>query len=489
MNTVGEARMTHDDASPRSGTNIWGDVWAAIAAHVLELERAGVIDGAALAGLARGLDAAREPTEGSHELSAVITAIDQRVDAIVPPAASGVASLGRQHHEVRVTVLRLAARDAALETTSVLDDLRAALHRLAADHVLTYLPGLVDGQPAEPTTLANLLGATLDPLEQAANRLRGAYAWLNRSPMGSGLLAGDVLEPDRAALAGRLGFSDVLNPTFNAVSNIEDLVALAQATGAALAPVARLLDELSQWLRTDPESFRLDDAWLETPEPGMIALNPHGGLRRLRDRCERAMSQTDTLVAMLRSLGYGPIGTAIDGLLADLATLAASARSALNDSATLFGDGVTPNRAYLANRAGRGLITASDLALYLVTEEGLPLAAARQVAGMVIARALEGGPGLVGITPDAIDTAAMLVIGQDVKTEMEPLGRYFAPRRYLERRRVAGSPSPDMTRAWLAESQTRLEEDRAWLAGERDRLERTMAALSQAIADAASEPD
>lgn len=488
MTTETGPRSRSDRASNR-GADSWSYAWDAVAAHVLELGRAGVIDGAALSALARGLDAAREPASDAGDLNAVITTFDQRVDAIVPQAVAGAVSLGRQQHELRLTVLRLAARWAALETMTALDDLRATLLRFAGEHVLTYLPGLVDGQAAEPTTLANMLGATLDPLQQAATRLQGAYGQLNRSPQGAGLLAGDVLEPDRGHLADHLGFDLPLATTYNAASNIEDLVALAQATGASAAPVTRLLDELARWLRTDPESFRLGDAWLDTPEPDMIVLHPAGGLHRLSQRCGRGMDRSDALVAALRRLDYGPIGSAVDGLLIDLATLTGAMRSALNESAALFAGGLTPNRAYLANRAGRGLITASDLALYLVSEEGLPLAASRQIAGMVIARALDGGSGMVGITPDAIDTAAMLVIGQEVKTEMEPLGRYFAPRRYLERRRVTGAPSPEMTRLWLAANETRLDEDRAWLDGERDRLDRVQTALHQAITDAASETD
>jgi hypothetical protein len=82
-----------------------------------------------------------------------------------------------------------------------------------------------------------------------------------------------------------------------------------------------------------------------------------------------------------------------------------------------------------------------------------------------------------------------MVIGQDVKTEMEPLGRYFAPRRYLERRRVAGAPSPDMTRAWLAESQQRLDADLTWLNATRVRLHETLVALDRSVASASSDTE
>ncbi len=53
------------------------------------------------------------------------------------------------------------------------------------------------------------------------------------------------------------------------------------------------------------------------------------------------------------------------------------------------------------------------------------------------------------ITPELLDTAAMLVIGRELKVEMETLGRWFAPRRFLERRLVEGSPAPSKTREWL----------------------------------------
>ncbi len=463
-------------------------VWSAIAAHVLELGHSGVIDDAALAALARGLDAAREPAGETGDLGSVIAAIDERVDAIVPPAVSGAVSLGRRHHELRVTVLRLAGRDVAIALLETVDDLRDELQRLATEHVLTYLPGLVDGQAAEPTTFANVLGGTIDPLEQAAVALRQAFERLNRSPLGAGLLAGDVLEPDRAALAARLGFDGDLSTTFNAASNVEDFVALAQACAGALAPASRLLRDVALWLRAEPDSFRLDDAWLTRPEPGMVTLDPYGGLHKLIYRIERVGGGADALVTSLRALDYGPVGGAVDAVLAGLDELRGGATSALDESTALFGS-LQPNRAFLANRVGRGLITSSDLALYLVTEEGVPLPAARQIAGMVVARALEGGSGLVGITPDAIDTAAMLAIGQDVKTEMEPLGRHFAPRRYLERRRVAGAPAPDMTRAWLAERQQRLDADRVWLNTTRVRLHEAMTALDRAIADAASDTE
>ena len=63
-----------------------------------------------------------------------------------------------------------------------------------------------------------------------------------------------------------------------------------------------------------------------------------------------------------------------------------------------------------------------------------------------------------------IDSAAVMVIGQELKVEMETLGRYLAPRRFIERRQVSGSPASEKTREWLAVERARLAQDRAWAA-------------------------
>jgi hypothetical protein len=57
-----------------------------------------------------------------------------------------------------------------------------------------------------------------------------------------------------------------------------------------------------------------------------------------------------------------------------------------------------------------------------------------------------------------IDSAALMLIGREVKVEIETLGRYLAPRRYIERRQVTGSPAAEQLRAWLASERESLEQ-------------------------------
>lgn len=105
---------------------------------------------------------------------------------------------------------------------------------------------------------------------------------------------------------------------------------------------------------------------------------------------------------------------------------------------------------------------------------------------MVLGQLEERGLEVSGITQDMIDTSAMMIIGREIKVEMETLGRYLAPRRFLERRQVMGSPAAGMTREWLAIRREDLERDVEWLAASRASIDRAIAALTSSIVSAAT---
>jgi len=155
------------------------------------------------------------------------------------------------------------------------------------------------------------------------------------------------------------------------------------------------------------------------------------------------------MTSQLRQLPYGPAGAANDWIASQLVALAGIATDQFGAIDELFRTSMTVNRAYLANRAGRDFATSNDLAAFLMTEEQLPPSVARDIAGLTLRRLNEESLEISAIMPDHVDMAAMMVIGRELKVEMETLGRWFAPRRFLERRLVEGSPAPSKTREWI----------------------------------------
>ncbi|MEJ7837771.1 MAG: lyase family protein, partial [Thermomicrobiales bacterium] len=310
---------------------------------------------------------------------------------------------------------------------------------MAESHSMTLMPAMIAGRPAQPTMMGHFLGGVVSPLRSAARRFELARKDLARSPLGSGLMSGEMIAVDRERAAKVLGFSDVAANTFDAVANVEDFVAVLEAFASGLAPVARMLREFASWIRTSPNSLVLTDDWEIRPEPTVPSLRLGQPLLKLIDRMEEVQRQLALAVVRLRSADYAPLGHLQSVLAEYSATLIMDVAAVLAEVTTFIADGMLINRAYLGNRAGRGYTTAGDLASYLMTEEQLPPSAARGIASIVAGKLSEQSLETNAVTQEMIDSAALMLIGREIKVEIETLGRYLAPRRFIERRQVTGS--------------------------------------------------
>ena len=146
------------------------------------------------------------------------------------------------------------------------------------------------------------------------------------------------------------------------------------------------------------------------------------------------------------------------------------AATAAATCATLLSGPIAINRAWLARNAGRDLITAGELADLLMAEEGLDPLAARNIAALTASRARDEGLEASGITPAMIDGAALLVIGRELGIEIERLGAYLAPRRFVEKRTLLGGPAAPAVRDYLAQERSRLGQDQSWLEAKQRRI-------------------
>ncbi|MGC4108795.1 MAG: lyase family protein [Thermomicrobiales bacterium] len=462
-----------------------------LAGHLVVLQEHGVIDSHGFDALGRGLDAAHQALAGSSGVPArrVLDALVSRVDAQSPPELAGAVSLGLAREEWLATMVRLAWRDELDAVLAAALDLRAVLTDLADSHVVTIMPAFAGNRASQPTNLGHLLGGVIVPLRSATGRLERARVAIDRSPLGAGSLAGEFLALDRERQATVLGFASPVGNTLDAVMSVEDLVEAAEAIAASVAPVRRLLRELGAWMRSDPDSFLLADAWQVQAEATNPLLSVPEPIDLLMQRMAAVEDRCRTFVARLREVPYGPIGSQADAVLGAAHDVGAMASSALADAQSLLVEGMTINRAYLGNRAGRAYTTGGDFAAFLMSEEGLPPSAARAIAAMVLRQLQEQRLEVSGIQQDMIDSAAMLTIGREIKVEMETLGRYLAPRRYLERRAVIGSPASASTREWLASERGDLEADRVSVGAARDRAAAAIGALGEVLAAAAEAVD
>ena len=450
---------------------LWQAIGQGLAAHATMLRDAAIVDDAIAAALLTAVDGVRrgEPPDFDGTV-ALVAAFDDRVDSLIAPTAAGAGRIGRARHDLAATAGRLVVRERALALGAAQDASRAALVDLAEAHVFTLLPVWSGASPLEPTNLAHFLSGAIAPLTRASSRLHNAYDDLDRSPMGSGALGGAGLPVDRDELSDLLGSEGAIASTFDAVAAVDHLDAVAAAAATGVSPIRRLVEEWLTWIRTDPQAFRLADNLLAPADPNLPHFRPPEALERLVAATRRVENDAETVQRLTRAISYGPAGAAIDGALALLDETLGRATAAHEAFQPLIGEALEFNRAWLARNAGRSLITVGDLAHLLMAEEGLDPASARTIAAQVANRARAEGLEASAITPEMIDAAALLTVGRELGIEVERLGAYLAPRRFIEKRTVLGGPAPGTVRDYLAQERTQLEDDRRWLQAKRHRI-------------------
>jgi len=485
-----QAELERQDASqPVYGTGLWRALLLVNAAHVQHLLRSEVIDEAGFAAMARAVDATLQGEPEAETYPGVLQDAEERIDALLPREFAGAVTLGSSRVETLATALRITWRWRALDIHASIEGFLESLLTLADAHAVTIMAATWDRRPANPTTLAHFLGGGIGAQGLAVKRLELAIDQVDRSPLGAGVLAGDVLEADRERLAKDLGFRAPITNTLDALGSVEDLAGLAEACASALAASRRLMVELLTWIRTEPTSFFLDERWESYPEPSMPSLSISAQLEHLVLQLQQAEFASRGFVELVRSLPYGPLGAALETVAEAMDDVLGKSLAGIARSTAAIHEALIVNRAYLANRAARLYTTASDLVPFLMTEESLPPTAARQIASMVVSRLREANLEASAVTQDMIDSAAVLVIGRELKVEMETLGRYLAPRRFIERRQVLGSPAAEKTREWLGLERELLAGHRAWADGRRSTWRTAEATLVEVLASSVEDEE
>lgn len=479
--------MTVVDAWRR---DLWQAIGAALTAHVVVLHQSELLDNACAASILGAIEATMQGVPpGVDSTNRLVAIFEQRVDTVCPATCAALSRIGRGSLDVAATAHHLLLRQHGVNLLEAAILVRLALVELAGAHVFTLLPVYIGATPMQPSNLAHVLTAVIAPLRRATARLQLALGDLDQVALGSGSLSGPAQPTDRDALAHLLGADAVTESTIDALSSVDEFVAASQAAAAIVHPLERLMIEFLALVRQEPQSIALDDALLAPIDSALPHFRPPQVLERCLSDARNVGRLALTTERAAAALPFGPRGEAGDDLAQETARAMQEATRICQTFAMLVSGPLEFNRAWLARNAGRGLMTAGDLAALLVAEEGLPLATARDIAALVTERARDEGLEASSITPGLIDAAAMLTIGRELGVEIERLGAYLAPRRFIEKRSVQGGPSPAVVRELLDIESQRVTRDQLDLESRQRRVAEArteLGALSHEIMSLAS---
>ena len=255
----------------------------------------------------------------------------------------------------------------------------------------TLMPGFTHLQIAQPVTFGHHLMAYVEMLGRDADRFSAARSRMNECPLGSAALAGSPFPIDREMTAKALGFDRPGANSMDGVSSRDFALEALAAASICAGHLSRLAEEIVLWTSPAFGFVSLSDAFTTGSSIMPQKRNPDAA-ELVRAKVGRIIGALTTLSVVMKGLPLAyskdmqedkaPVFEAFDAL--DLA---------LKAMAGMVSD-LTPNRARMAELAGGGYSTATDLADWLVRELGLPFREAHHLTGAAVKRAEAMGVGL-----------------------------------------------------------------------------------------------
>ncbi len=137
---------------------------------------------------------------------------------LIKEAGQGITMLhvGRSSQDMHATFRAAIMRDDLISLAEQLNKTISTLVNLAEKHTETVVPNYTNGVAAQPNTLGHYLLGHAAGLDRDAQRIREAYARIDRSAMGTTVLNGTSWPLDRTRMSDYLGFTAPVENAYDA---------------------------------------------------------------------------------------------------------------------------------------------------------------------------------------------------------------------------------------------------------------------------------
>jgi len=369
-------------------------------AHALMLGQQGIISQADAGTIVNGLRQVMSEIEAEqfeYRLSDedIHMAVERRLGEIVGPVSGRLHTARSRNDQIALDV-RLWAREAIADLSSVLLDAAAAMLDLGEREQGTIMPGYTHLQRAQPVLFAHHMHAYAMMLLRDADRLADTYRRVNVSPLGAGALAGVTHPIDRNATAEMLGFDAVSDNSLDAVADRDHIAELLFDLSLIATHLSRLAEELILWSTAEFNFVEFADAF--STGSSIMPQKKNADIAELmRGKSGRVYG---ALVGLLTTCKGLPLTYNKDlqedkeGLFDALDTVTALLRILPPMLETL-----TVNSERMAEAAIGGFSLATDIADELA-RRGLPFREAHEIVGQLVARCIAEGRTLESLSPE-----------------------------------------------------------------------------------------
>ena len=380
----------------------------------------------------------------------VHTALERGLVELIGPDVGGKLRAGRSRNDQVATDLRMYLRNSSRVITGLINDLQRALLDQAQLHIGTVAPGFTHLQHAQPVSFGHELAKHIHALARDIERFQDWDRRTDRSPMGSGALAGSSLGLDPQAVAVELGFSAIVANSIDGVSDRDFVAEFLFTVALTGVHLSRLGEEICLWTSREFAWAQLDDAWSTGSSIMPQKKNPDVA-ELARGKSGRLIGHVTAILTVLKGLAFAynrDLQEDKESVIDAINTLQLILPAMTGCVATLKFDVER-----MASSAPEGFALATDIAEWLV-KNGMPFSKAHEVAGACVRKAEANGVSL-----DELTNVEFAQIDPALKPEVRSV---LTATGSLAVRSTVNGTAPESVRLQLQALASELEQSELW---------------------------
>ena len=444
-----------------------------LVAHVLMLRHQGIVSADDAAATLRALTAITRESLPAYDPTweDLYFVLESRVaDAT---GGRGEFRLALSRNDSGAAVARLLVRDLVLDLLDSLDGVREALLDQADRHRGTLIMAQTHHQHAQPTTAAHYLLAAAAMLGRCADRYRGALGRLNRSPLGAGALTTTGFPIDRAYTADLLGFSGLVENSYDAIAAADHVGEVAGSDAVLVTSLSRVVDDFLLWASNEVDALRLAPEFIQISSIMPQKRNPVA-LEHVRSELSRVLGACVAVWTSAHNVPFGDVNDPVEDLLPALTDTHRSLAGVLDLLRRIIASAVLRPEAWTPVLRGT-FATSTELADTLVREGGLRFPDAHAAVTRLATSRRDSGRDFAGVTSDEVAAAVAAVTGRQVRLPAEAIARALDPAWFVAKREVEGGPGPRAIERMLRAARDELATSRRTTAAVCEAVERARA--------------
>lgn len=353
-------------------------------AHAKMLAKQGIITSIELKKIIKGLTEINNEIErGEFEFDIKLEDIHMNIEtALIKKIGKtgGKLHTARSRNDQVSLDLRLYLKEEIEEIIDLLIKLEYGFIELAEKNLSVIMPGYTHMQRAQPVLLSHHLLAYAHMFDRDRTRLKESLKRVAVSPLGSCALAGTSLNIDRNFVSEILDFNSISENSIDSVSDRDFVLEFLCHSAILMMHISRLAEELVLWSTQEFSFIEFSDAFTTGSSIMPQKKNPDVA-ELMRGKTGRIYGNLISLLTTMKGL---PLSYNRD-MQEDKETLfdtVDTVKKTIHVTIQLL-QNITFNAKRMAEVAGEGFSTATDIVEYLV-KKGVPFRNAHEITGKIV---------------------------------------------------------------------------------------------------------